>query len=127
MSATPPSRWSVRFPSLGARLVGLFLVLAIAVAVTFMLGMHVVQATGWHETLRPLVLNYTDTLVAEIGSPPDVERARVLAQRLPLRIRIDGPDVNWDSADEPPPPNRFFQNDIQRSSCSACPSASGGA
>ena len=109
MNASPPapaapSRWSVRFPSLGARLVGLFLVLAIAVAVTFMLGMHVVQAVGWHETLRPLVLNYTDTLVAEIGSPPDVERARVLTQRLPLHIRIDGPEVNWDSADEPPPP-----------------------
>ena len=100
----PPSRWSVRFPSLGARLVGLFLVLAIAVAVTFMLGMHVVQSVGWHEYLRPLVMNYTDMLVAEIGSPPDVERARVLTQRLPLHIRIDGPEVNWDSADEPPPP-----------------------
>ena len=99
-----PSRWRARFPSLGARLVGLFLVLAIAVAVTFMLGMHVVQTGGWHESLRPLVMNYTDTLVAEIGSPPDVERARVLAQRLPLRIRIEGPEVNWDSADEPPPP-----------------------
>ena len=101
---TTPSRWSVRFPSLGARLVGLFLVLAIAVAVTFMLGMHVVQTAGWHETLRPLVTNYADTLVAEIGSPPDVERARVLTQRLPLHIRIEGPEVNWDSADEQPPP-----------------------
>ena len=39
-------RWNARFPSLGARLVGLFLVLAIAVAVTFMLGMHVVQTGG---------------------------------------------------------------------------------
>ena len=101
---TAPSRWSARFPSLGARLVGLFLVLAIAVAVTFMLGMHVVQTGGWHESLRPLVMNYTDTLVAEIGLPPDVERARVLTQRLPLHIRIEGPQVNWDSADEPPPP-----------------------
>ena len=102
--AATPLRWSVRFPSLGARLVGLFLVLAVAVAVTFMLGMHVVQTGGWHETLRPLVMNYTDTLVAEIGAPPDVERARVLAQRLPLHIRIEGPEVNWDSADELPPP-----------------------
>jgi signal transduction histidine kinase len=104
MNAAAPSRWRARFPSLGARLVGLFLVLAIAVAVTFTLGMHVVQSGGWHEYLRPLVLNYTDTLAAEIGSPPDVERARVLTQRLPLHIRIEGPQVNWDSADEPPPP-----------------------
>jgi signal transduction histidine kinase len=99
-----PSRWRVRFPSLGARLVGLFLVLALAVGVTFMMGIHAQQRAGWHEMLRPLVMNYTDTLVAEIGSPPDVDRARLLAQRLPLRIRIDGPGVSWDSADEPPPP-----------------------
>ena len=103
-NAGPPSRWRVRFPSLGARLVGLFLVLAVAVAVTFMLGMHALQRVGWHEYLRPLVMNYTDTLVSEIGSPPDVDRARLLAQRLPLRIRIEGPEINWDSADEPPPP-----------------------
>jgi signal transduction histidine kinase len=100
----PPSRWQVRFPSLGARLVGLFVVLAIAVAITFMLGMHALQRAGWHEVLRPLITNYTDTLVSEIGSPPDVDRARVLTQRLPLHIRIEGPDINWDSADEPPPP-----------------------
>ena len=99
-----PSRWRARFPSLGARLVGLFLVLAIAMATTFVLGQHVLRAVGLHEYLRPLVMNYTDTLVAEIGSPPDVDRARLLAQRLPLHIRIEGPDINWDSADEPPPP-----------------------
>ncbi len=99
-----PSRWRVRFPSLGARLVGLFLVLAIAVSATFVMGQHVLRALGLHETLRPLVMNYTDTLVAEIGSPPDVDRARLLTQRLPLHIRIEGPDINWDSADEPPPP-----------------------
>jgi signal transduction histidine kinase len=103
VSAAAPSRWRVRFPSLGARLVALFVVLALAVAVTFTLGTQVRQRVGWHEYMRPLVMNYTDMLVAEIGSPPDVERARLLTQRLPLRIRIEGPQVNWDSADEPPP------------------------
>jgi len=104
---TPPTlstRWRVRFPSLGARLVGLFLVLAIAMASTFMMGQHILRSVGLHDYLRPLVMNYTDLLLAEIGSPPDVDRARVLAQRLPLRIRIEGPQVNWDSADEAPPP-----------------------
>ena len=105
MIANPvPARWRARFPSLGARLMGLFIVLAVAVATTFMLGMHVLQSVGWHEYLRPLVMNYTDTLVSEIGSPPDIDRARLLTQRLPLHIRIEGPDINWDSADEPPPP-----------------------
>ena len=104
MIAMAPSRWRARFPSLGTRLVALFLVLAMAVGVTFMLGVHVLRDVGLHEYMRPLVLNYTDTLLAEIGSPPDVDRARVLTQRLPLHIRIEGPLVNWDSADEPPPP-----------------------
>ncbi len=99
-----PARWRARFPSLGARLVGLFLVLAFAVGGTFMLGLHVSQHLGWREYVHPLVMNYSDMLVAEIGSPPDVDRARLLTQRLPLRIRIEGPAVNWDSADEPPPP-----------------------
>jgi signal transduction histidine kinase len=98
------SRWRVQFPSLGARLVGLFIVLAFAVAVTFLLGLHVVQHGGWREYMHPLVTNYADMLVAEIGSPPDVDRARMITQRLPLHIRIDGPEVNWDSADEPRPP-----------------------
>ena len=51
MTSTP-SRWRVRFPSLGARLVGLFLVLAIAVSATFVMGQHVLRALGLHETLR---------------------------------------------------------------------------
>ena len=105
MNVNPvPARWRARFPSLGARLVGLFLVLAFAVGATFMLGLHVMQRVDWREYTHPLVMNYSDMLVAEIGSPPDVDRARLLTQRLPLHIRIEGPEVNWDSADEPPPP-----------------------
>ena len=62
MTITPvPARWRVQVPSLGARLVGLFVILAIAVAVTFMLGMHALQRVGWHEYLRPLVTIYTVT------------------------------------------------------------------
>ena len=38
-----------------------------------------------------------DTLTAEIGTPPDVARAKALTDRLPLRIRIEGPVVNWSS------------------------------
>jgi signal transduction histidine kinase len=88
---------------LGARLVSLFVVLAVAVSVTFMLGLRMVQHGGWHAVLGPLVINYADLLVAEIGMPPDVERARAITARLPLHIRIEGPTVNWDSADEPRP------------------------
>jgi signal transduction histidine kinase len=99
----PPRRWRGVFVPLGARLVGLFVVLAVAVAITVLLGFHQMQHMGWREVLHPLVSNYADMIVAEIGMPPDVERARALTSRLPLHIRIEGPAVNWDSADEPPP------------------------
>ena len=83
--------------SLGARLVGLFVLLAFAVTVTFIVGTQAALRGGWQDYVRPLVIHYTDLLVAEIGTPPDPARAQALAQRLPLRIRIDGPVVNWDS------------------------------
>jgi len=102
-AAAAGARWRARFPSLGARLIGLFIVFACAVAVTFLFGLRVLRDGGWREYLHPLVLNYADLLTAEIGSPPDVERARLLTQRLPLHIRIVGPEINWDSADEPRP------------------------
>jgi signal transduction histidine kinase len=83
--------------SLGARLVGLFVLLALAVTVTFVAGTQAALRGGWQDYVRPLVAHYTDLLAAEIGTPPDVARARALTERLPLRIRIDGPVVNWDS------------------------------
>jgi len=83
--------------SLGARLIGLFLLLAFGMVVTFVVGMQSALRFGWQDYVRPLVADYVDTLTAEIGTPPDVARAQALTARLPLRIRIDGPVVNWSS------------------------------
>ena len=38
-----------------------------------------------------------DKLAAEIGSPPDEARAKAIAARLPVSIRIDGPLLHYDS------------------------------
>ena len=83
--------------SLGMRLVLLFLVLALATTGIFLAGMQRALSAGWSALLRPLVADYVDRLAAEIGSPPDLARARSLVQRLPLSVRIDGPVVQWDS------------------------------
>jgi signal transduction histidine kinase len=96
-----PSGWQQRWRrmrhSLGARLVMLFLLFALAVTVTFLAGMQSALRSGWHDYAEPLVADYVDALAAQIGTPPDVNKARALAERLPLRIRIDGPAVNWSS------------------------------
>ena len=83
--------------SLGARLVGLFVLLALGMVVTFLVGMQSALHFGWQDYARPLVADYVDSLTAQIGTPPDVARAKALTERLPLRIRIEGPVVNWSS------------------------------
>jgi len=96
------SRWPThahrRFRhSLKARLVVLFLLLALAMAGAFMFGMQKALSIGWRDAALPLVTDYIDRLTADIGTPPSVERAQALTQHLPISIRISGPSVNWQS------------------------------
>ncbi|WP_293999369.1 sensor histidine kinase [Sphaerotilus sp.] len=83
--------------ALGVRLVLLFLVLALALTVVFTGGMQRAIGGGWRALVRPLVADYVDRLADELGVPPDIGRARALVERLPLSLRIDGPQVRWDS------------------------------
>lgn len=91
-------RWRHRWQhSLRLRLITVFVLLAFAMGAVFLGGMQRAFSTGWREAAKPLLIDYTDRLVAEIGSPPDVARAQALVARLPISIRIDGPTVQWDS------------------------------
>jgi len=83
--------------SLRMRLMLLFVVLALAMAAAFLGGMQRALSGGWRDVARPLVADYVDRLVAELGTPPDLARARAMVRALPLSIRIDGPAVQWDS------------------------------
>jgi signal transduction histidine kinase len=83
--------------SLRVRLMTLFVLLALAMAATFVGGMQVALGIGWRDAARPLLVDYVDRLAREIGSPPSVQRAQALTGRLPLRITISGPVVNWNS------------------------------
>jgi signal transduction histidine kinase len=74
-----------------------FVLLALAMAAVFLGGMQRAFSTGWRDAARPLVADYVDRIVAELGTPPDVARAEALVTRLPISIRIEGPVVNWDS------------------------------
>ncbi len=95
---TTRPRWRHRMRrSLGMRLVLLFLLLALAMTGIFLAGMQRAISAGWSGIVRPLVSDYVDRLAAEIGSPPDAQRAQALVQRLPLSVRIDGPLVRWES------------------------------
>jgi signal transduction histidine kinase len=88
--------------SLRVRLVALFVLLALAMAAVFVGGMQYALSIGWRDAARPLVMDYVDKLAAEIGSPPSIERAQALVARLPLRVSISGPVVNWRSQPDQP-------------------------
>ena len=99
---TKQSRWHHRARhalshSLRVRLVTLFLLLALAMSATFLFGMQYALGIGWRDAAKPLVVDYIDKLAADIGSPPSLERAQALTQRLPLSVRISGPQINWRS------------------------------
>jgi signal transduction histidine kinase len=85
--------------SLKARLVLLFLLLACALGLAFVFGTQRALGAGWRDAARPLLADYVDRLAAEIGTPPSVERAQALAERLPITVRISGPQVQWSSRD----------------------------
>lgn len=91
--------------SLRWRLVLVFLVLALALTVTFIGGVQKALSVGWRAAARPLLVDYVDRLAQEVGSPPSIERAQALVQRLPITIRIEGPAVNWASHPALPRPD----------------------
>lgn len=94
-------RWRRRWRhSLKLRLVTMFLLLALVMTAIFMGGMQRAFSTGWRDAAKPLVADYVDRVVAELGTPPDVAKAEALVTRLPIAIRIEGPQVNWQSHPE---------------------------
>jgi signal transduction histidine kinase len=83
--------------SLKLRLLALFLLLAVVLGVLLIGTLQRALQGGWQGYAQPLVADYVDHLAAEIGTPPDPARARAIAERLPMRVRIEGPAVRFDS------------------------------
>ncbi|MBK8070762.1 MAG: HAMP domain-containing protein [Ramlibacter sp.] len=97
-----PRRWHQRAHhslrhSLKKRLVALFILMALAVSAVFVFGMQKAFSVGWRDAARPLLADYIDRITADIGTPPSPQRAQALTQRLPVTVRISGPQVNWQS------------------------------
>lgn len=88
--------------SLRVKLVALFVVLALTMAAAFTFGMQAAIGASWRAVAKPLLTDYVDRLAADIGSPPSTERALALTERLPLSIRITGPQLNWRSHPQEP-------------------------
>jgi acyl-CoA reductase-like NAD-dependent aldehyde dehydrogenase len=76
-----------------------FLVLAAAMTFVVIKGAQKAFSMGWQEAARPLLIDYVDRLTEKITADgvPNVTHAQAIASRLPLTVRIEGPQVNWAS------------------------------
>ena len=78
--------------SLKVRLVLVFLLLAGAMAFTFISGVQKALSVGWRDGARPMLMDYVDRLAADItadkSGPPRIERAKAIAQRLPVGTQL---------------------------------------
>jgi signal transduction histidine kinase len=87
--------------SLKLRLVVVFLLLAGAMAAVLVGSVQRAFSLSWRDAARPMLMDYVDRLSADItqgiSSPPSTEKALAITQRLPITVRIAGPQVNWQS------------------------------
>lgn len=83
--------------SLKWRIVIVFMLLAFAVTGVFVLGAKKMFTAGWQSYAKPLVADYVDKLALEIGSPPSLDSAKAIVARLPVTVRIDGPQLHYNS------------------------------
>ena len=83
--------------SLKWRIVIVFMLLALAVTGVFVIGAKKMFTAGWQSYAKPLVADYVDKLALEIGSPPSIDRVKAIEARLPVSVKIDGPQLQYDS------------------------------
>ncbi len=88
------------FQSLFLRLLVLYSLTFILIVLGLSIGFRVSRPAGGHEFFRTNLETYSRYLIEDIGSPPDLTRAKELNLRTGLEIAIRGPDLNWSSNPE---------------------------
>ena len=88
--------------SLSMRLLLMFMVAGIVIIILFqtLIGLMITRHVA--EEVAPHAHQYLSYVQKDIGSPPNIERAKQLAEKLPIEIMISGPDKNWASTTERP-------------------------
>ncbi len=87
--------------SLALRLMLLSLLTMLGVSIIFFGSTGHALRNQFRNTLLPHVLQYQQYINQDIGTPPDLEKARQLANRLSINLYIAGPDLQWSSTGQP--------------------------
>ena len=84
--------------SLSGKLILLFIVMAIVFVMLVGAGIRHTFQTHFRDNIRPHITQYLEYVRADIGVPPDRDRARQLAERLNIEIQIFDADGGWSSS-----------------------------
>ena len=88
--------------TLPTRLLWIFLLMAVVFVVLVGGSMSAIVKRGFEDNLRPHLARYLEYVKADIGTPPDIDKARALANRVPIEIHIYTPDQVWSSRGRAP-------------------------
>ena len=92
--------------SLSAKLLGLFLLTAVLLSLVIKFGFEFGLRNSWQQNTQPHLAEYVTHLLSEVGNPPEISKAKALAERLPLDITLRGNGINWSSG-KPPSATHF--------------------
>ncbi|WP_455220983.1 sensor histidine kinase [Kaarinaea lacus] len=95
MKRWPRSRYSRH--SLSGKLVLLFVVMAFLFVFFVGSGFHYFINHHFKDNVQPHIIKYLEYVLADLGSPPDPQRARQLADELNLEIHIINGQQQWSS------------------------------
>lgn len=84
--------------SLSARLLLLYIVMSVLFVVLVGGIIGVGFKHNFRETIRPHLIQYLEYVQADIGSPPDLEKAKKIAERLSVEVFIQDSQQTWSSS-----------------------------
>lgn len=87
-----------KYQSLVFRILLYFFIAALAVALVIAGNFTSRMKPRFENEILPNLSQYIQYLVADIGAPPDLNKAMLLAAQLPFELRIEGGDINWSSS-----------------------------
>ena len=83
--------------SLSGKLLGLFFITAFLLVIVGGANIAFSFKNNFKENVRPHLIQYLEYIQADIGSPPDIEKAKLIASRLPVEVSIISETTNWSS------------------------------
>ena len=85
--------------SLSARLLLIFFLASVAYGYAARYSFSLFQDTDYlRQIVGAHIALHSDYILEDIGAPPDVSKAQAIVDKIPVDIRIVGPDLDWSSS-----------------------------